>query len=232
MNKIIKKTDLFKASHWWLTSYHIFSFANYYDANNLWFWNLIVFNDDFIDWKSGFPLHPHSNAEILTIVLDWEITHGDTLWNKDTIKKWEIQTMTAWSWVFHSEENNSSKDTHLYQIWFKTHTLWLKPSYKKHKINLENNSINLLSSGDIYDEVWYLNSNVKVYRWIFDKWEKFSYDIKKSKGLFLYLYQWSIKTIIWNLESMYHIRFDIEWEYKFDILKRSDFILIEVDLVE
>ncbi len=229
-NTIINKSQLYKSDHSWLTSYHIFSFADYYDSNNIDFWNLRVFNDDFIKSETWFWLHPHRDTEILTIVLEWEITHGDSLWNKQTTKTWEIQTITAGTWILHSEQNLWKKDVHLYQIWFKTNSFSLKPEYKSHKINLKESSLNLLASLKKENNVWFLNSDVSVYRWKFDKDDNFEFEIKKSKGLFLYVYKWQIE-IDWNkLQTQDHLRYSIEGVYKFKILEKSDFILIEVSL--
>lgn len=229
-NIVIKSNEVYQASHWWLNSRHIFSFADYYDPNNMWFWVMRVFNDDYIDWNSGFWMHPHDNMEILTIVLKNEISHSDSMWNTETIKEWEIQTMSAWTWVFHSEKNLSNNLTHLYQIWFLPNNLWTKPWYKDQKIELNNNNLNLLASNNIDDGVWFLDSNVLVYRGLFDNNQKFDYDLKPWKWLFIYITSWKIE-IDWNvLEEKDQIRYSISWKYTFNVLEKTDFILIEVDL--
>ena len=64
---------------------------------------LRVFNDDTIAPHSGFPQHPHSEMEIVTLVLDGEITHEDTMGNNTTIKKGEVQRMTAGTGLAHWE---------------------------------------------------------------------------------------------------------------------------------
>lgn len=227
-NTIIKKENRYLANHSWLRSYHLFSFAEYYDYNNNNFWNLRVFNDDFIDAKIWFWLHPHSNMEILTIVLNWWITHGDNLWNTETTYAWEIQTMTAWTGIFHSEQNFLDEEVHLYQIWFSPSKIWLTPDYKNHKILLENNKLNLLASWNEEDKVWFLNSFVKVFRWIFDKWEKFEYEILENRGLFIYVSFWTIKNWDEIISSGDQIRFSEIWLYSFEVLEKTDFILINV----
>lgn len=230
MNEIIKSKKIYKKNHGWLKTTHLFSFADYYDLDNMSFWNLRVFNDDYIDSNTWFWLHPHSNMEILTILLDWEITHWDSMWNKQVTKVWEVQTMTAWTWVFHSEQNFWEKQTHLYQIWFMPNKQWLEPDYKNYEIDLVENKLNLLASWSKEDNVWFLNTSIWVYRWIFKKDEDIEYEIKENRGMFLYLKSGKIK--IWDdiIETEDQLRFSYLWNYKIEFLEDSDFILIDVSL--
>lgn len=228
-NRIIKSIYRFLSNHGWLKSYHIFSFADYYDPSNMWFWNMRVFNDDYIEAKSGFWLHPHSNMEILTIVLDWEITHWDTLWNKASVKKWQIQTMSAWTWIRHSEENMWDKLVHLYQIWFLPTHVWNTPWYKDLSINIENNKLNLLASNIEQESVWFLDSDVKVYYWKYDIHKSFEYIVEKWRWLFLYMYKWELIINKSALREGDQLRFELEWIYEFLVNSGdSEFVLIDV----
>lgn len=230
-NRIIKSIYRFLSDHGWLKSYHIFSFANYYDPSNMSFWNMRVFNDDYIESKSGFWLHPHSNMEILTIVLDWEITHWDTLWNKASVKKWQIQTMSAWTWIRHSEENMWDKTVHLYQIWFLPTNLWNTPWYKDLDVNIENNKLNLLASNIEQESVWFLDSDVKVYYWKYDIQKSFEYTVEKSRWLFLYMYKWELIINKSVLREGDQLRFELEWIYEFLVNSNdSEFVLIDVKI--
>ncbi len=104
--------------HGWLDTYHSFSFAEYYDREKMNFWALRVLNDDTIAWWGGFPTHPHSNMEIITIPLEWAVYHRDSMGNEGIIKAWEIQVMSAGTGILHSEFNASKTDPlHLLQIW-------------------------------------------------------------------------------------------------------------------
>jgi len=229
-NQIIKNDLVYKINHWWLKSSHIFSFSEYYDIDNMWFWNMRVFNDDYIAWKSWFWLHPHSNMEILTILLEGEITHGDDLWNKKTIKSWDIQTMSAGTWILHSEENLGDNETHLFQIWFTPLHLWTKPIYRDFKVYLVKNKLNLLASNNKDDVIWYLDSDVNVYRWQFEKNHSFDYQIKKRRGLFLYVNKWELE-IDWEiLKSGDQIRYTAGWSYNFVSKTDSDFVVIDVKI--
>jgi len=65
-----------------LDSYHTFSFANYYDPKYIQFGALRVLNEDRVEGNSGFPTHPHKNAEIFSYILSGELTHRDSMIEK------------------------------------------------------------------------------------------------------------------------------------------------------
>nr|GFD14931.1 hypothetical protein [Tanacetum cinerariifolium] len=56
---------------------------------------LRVFNDDTVAPQNGFPQHPHSEMEIVTLVLEGEVSHEDTLGNRTAITAGEVQRMTS-----------------------------------------------------------------------------------------------------------------------------------------
>lgn len=101
-----------------LKTYWLFSFSNYVDRDNMEFGALRVFNDDVIMPGKGFPEHPHDTMEIVTIVHDGTLTHSDSMGNKATISKGEVQRMSAGKGVLHSEFNEHDTPVHLFQLWF------------------------------------------------------------------------------------------------------------------
>ena len=114
MLKYIPATDRHHAAPaTWLSSHFLFSFADYFDRDNMHFGPLRVFNDDNMAPQSGFPQHPHSEMEIVTLVLDGEITHRDTMGNETSIKAGEVQRMTAGTGLAHAEINQQDKPLHL-----------------------------------------------------------------------------------------------------------------------
>ena len=115
--KKIKKEDIYHDNYGWLDTFHHFSFANYYDPNNMNFGDIRVINDDIIKAGNGFGSHSHKDMEIVTYVISGEISHGDNMENLKTIKSNEIQYMSAGTGVFHSEHNHSNKDSRILQIW-------------------------------------------------------------------------------------------------------------------
>ncbi|GAA5345027.1 hypothetical protein PLACP1_11870 [Planifilum fimeticola] len=82
MIRIIPSEKRYKADHGWLITYHSFSFAEYYDPNNIRFGALRVFNDDTVQPGRGFGEHPHADMEIMTYVIDGTLEHRDSLGNR------------------------------------------------------------------------------------------------------------------------------------------------------
>ncbi|NVP17252.1 pirin family protein [Candidatus Gracilibacteria bacterium] len=229
-NQIIKSNFVYEANHGWLRSRHIFSFAEYFDPSNMSFGNMRVFNDDFIAGKSGFGLHPHSNMEILTIMLSGEITHTDNLGNTATIKSGDIQTMSAGTGILHSEENLSNDETHLFQIWFTPLHLGNKLNYRDFKVYLVKNKLNLLASNNKDDVIGYLDSDVNVYRGNFEKGHSFDYKIGKRRGLFLYVNKGELEIDGEILKSGDQLRYTEGGIYNFISKTDSDFVIIDVKI--
>src|SRR5260221_14166281 len=67
------------ANHGWLQSYQTFSFANYYDPARVHFGALRVLNDDSVAAGMGFGMHPHDNMEIISIPLEGDLQHKDSM---------------------------------------------------------------------------------------------------------------------------------------------------------
>jgi redox-sensitive bicupin YhaK (pirin superfamily) len=110
-------SSLGAANHGWLDAHHHFSFAEYHDPARVHWGALRVWNDDTIAPKSGFPLHPHSDMEIVTYVREGAITHRDSLGNEGRTEAGDVQVMSAGTGIRHSEYNLEDEPTTLFQIW-------------------------------------------------------------------------------------------------------------------
>jgi quercetin 2,3-dioxygenase len=121
----------YHASHGWLESHFSFSFADYYDPNNMQFGPMRVLNDDYIAAAEGFGMHPHREMEIVTLVLSGRLEHQDSLGNKANTTWGGIQRMSAGTGIFHSEMNPSEEEpVELLQMWFMPAVRGLEPSYE------------------------------------------------------------------------------------------------------
>ena len=108
MKKVIHRAGTRGHSdHGWLDSYHTFSFADYHDPERIHFGALRVLNDDTVAGGEGFGAHPHDNMEIVSIPLEGELRHQDSMGHTSVLRTGEIQVMTAGTGIIHSEFNNS-----------------------------------------------------------------------------------------------------------------------------
>lgn len=135
------------ADHGWLNSYHTFSFANYYDPNFQSFGSLRVLNEDRVAGGTGFPTHPHRDAEIFSYILSGELTHRDSMIKKGSegaqgddffrMKRGDVQFTTGGKGIAHSEQNESEKEVHFLQIWALPWARGLTPRYHTKTFNEE-----------------------------------------------------------------------------------------------
>jgi len=125
----IQKSEMGKADYGWLNTTYHFSFAQYFNPRNMRFGVLRVLNDDWIDPRTGFDTHPHSDMEILTYVLQGKLTHGDSMGNRSTLGRGDVQYMSAGTGVLHSEHNLDDEPLHLLQLWILPRAKGLSPKY-------------------------------------------------------------------------------------------------------
>ena len=118
MLKKLPKEKMGTSNLGWLESRFHFSFAEYRNPENINFGVLRVLNDDIIHANSGFDTHPHANMEIVSYIIEGEITHKDSMGNEEVLKAGEVQYLSAGDGIYHSEFNkHKTKDLRLLQIW-------------------------------------------------------------------------------------------------------------------
>ena len=134
----------------WLRSRFHFSFAGYYDPENINFGVLRVLNDDLVAPGTGFDTHPHRDMEIVTYVVDGRLTHADSMGNQHTLSRGEIQYMSAGTGITHSEHNRGEEVLRFLQIWVFPDEKGHRPDYGDHRFPWEarKNQWLLMVSGD------------------------------------------------------------------------------------
>jgi redox-sensitive bicupin YhaK (pirin superfamily) len=146
------------ADHGWLNAYHSFSFASWYNPERIQFGMLRVLNDDTVAAGMGFGTHPHDNMEIITIPLEGDLAHKDSMGNSSTIKTGDVQVMSAGTGIQHSEFNpNADLQTKLFQIWLFPKYRNVEPRYQQITLDIakqKNNFAQILSPNPEDEGVW------------------------------------------------------------------------------
>ena len=115
----------------WLDSWHSFSFSNHYDPAWMGFGPLRVINDDTIAAGQGFGMHPHRDMEIITVMVEGELHHRDSLGHAEVLRAGEVQRMSAGTGVVHSEINGGDRPCRLLQVWVEPSVSGLPPAYEQ-----------------------------------------------------------------------------------------------------
>ncbi|MBK8450426.1 MAG: pirin family protein [Saprospiraceae bacterium] len=195
-SKLMANTILHKsetrgdANHGWLHSKHTFSFANYYNPERMHFGVLRVLNDDIVAPGMGFGTHPHDNMEIISIPLEGDLEHKDSLNNVAIIKNGDIQVMSAGTGIQHSEYNkNKDKQVKFLQIWVFPNKKNITPRYDQITLNLKDryNKLQQIVSPNPNDPGVWIHQNAWFHLAKFDKGLSTEYTFK-SKGNGLYVF--------------------------------------------
>lgn len=190
-NTVLHKADTRGlANHGWLKSHQSFSFANYYNPERMHFGVLRVLNDDVVAPGKGFGAHPHDNMEIISIPLEGDLQHKDSMGNVATIRNGDIQVMSAGTGIQHSEYN-ASKDqpVKFLQIWVFPDKRNVQPRYDQISLNPDDrhNKLQQILSPNPNDAGVWIHQNAWFHLGKFDKEQSANYTIKaKGNGLYVF----------------------------------------------
>lgn len=168
----------------WLNSYHSFSFGEYYDPAHMGVSTLRVINEDSVTPGAGFPTHGHRDMEIVSYVLEGELSHKDSMGNGSVIRPGDVQRMSAGTGVSHSEYNPSnSSGTRFLQIWLLPTERGIAPGYaQKHFTEAERSGrLKLLVSPDGREDSISANSDALMYGSILSAKDQVSYTLPAGR---------------------------------------------------
>ncbi|MFP5439773.1 MAG: pirin family protein [Bacteroidia bacterium] len=195
--KILEHTVLHRANtrghadHGWLNTHHTFSFANYHNPERMHFGVLRVLNDDRVSEGMGFGTHPHDNMEIISIPLEGDLEHKDSMGNKALIKHGDIQVMSAGTGITHSEYNkNTDKAVKFLQIWVFPNKKNVTPRYDQITLNAadRHNKLQQILSPDANDAGVWIHQDVWFHLGRFDKDKGANYTVKrKGNGVYAFV---------------------------------------------
>lgn len=198
MNTVIHKAETRgKANHGWLNSHHTFSFANYHNPERMNFGVLRVLNDDRVQAGMGFGTHPHDNMEIISIPLEGDLEHKDSMGNVAVIKEGDVQVMSAGTGITHSEYNkNKDKEVKFLQIWVFPKEKNVTPRYDQIPINdieKDNEFYQVLSPNKDDQGVW-INQDAWFNLGKFTKGCSDQYEIHKTgNGVYVFVLEGEVE---------------------------------------
>ncbi len=217
-NSVIHKSDSRgKADHGWLVSNHTFSFANYHNPERMHFGVLRVLNDDQVEAGRGFGTHPHDNMEIISIPLEGDLEHKDSMGNTAVIRSEDIQVMSAGTGIMHSEFNkNDDQRVKFLQIWVYPNKRNVTPRYDQitlDKTKSKNKFQQILSPNPDDEGVW-IHQDAWFHLGNFEKNTKTAYQVKKNgNGVYAFIIKGSAEIEgqalaerdgfgVWNIENI------------------------------
>ena len=234
-NTVLHKADTRgHADHGWLNAYHSFSFASWYNPDRVQFGMLRVLNDDTVAAGMGFGTHPHDNMEIITIPLEGDLAHKDSMGNAATIKTGDVQVMSAGTGIQHSEFNpNNNQQTKLFQIWLFPKSRNVTPRYQQITLDTheqKNNFAQILSPNAddagvwIYQDAWFHLAD-------FDKRFSKTYAIKKEgHGMYIFVISGKINVDGQELETRDGLGITDFETIDISALTDAKFLLIEIPM--
>lgn len=184
------------ANHGWLDTHHTFSFANYHNPERMHFGVLRVLNDDKVSPAKGFSTHPHHNMEIVSIPLEGDLEHKDSMGNVSVIKEGDVQVMSAGTGIFHSEYNkNKDKDVRFLQIWVFPREKEVEPRYDQisiREVEKQNEFYQILSPNPDDQGVW-VHQDAWFSLGRFDAGKGDTYSVKRTEnGVYLFVLEGDI----------------------------------------
>lgn len=188
-SKIMANTVLHKAdtrghaNHGWLNSYHTFSFANYHNPERMHFGVLRVLNDDTVSAGKGFGTHPHDNMEIISIPLEGDLEHKDSMGNTTVIRNGDVQVMSAGTGIQHSEYNkNQDQAVKFLQIWVFPNKRNVTPRYDQITLKAEDrkNKLQQILSPNADDAGVWIHQDAWFHLGQLEQGQTVEYNVKKK----------------------------------------------------
>ncbi len=224
------------ADHGWLNTYHTFSFASYYDPDRIHFGALRVLNDDTVKGGRGFGRHPHKDMEIISIPLEGELTHGDSMGNSGTIKSGQVQVMSAGTGVIHSEKNGrSDEDVKFLQIWVIPNVMGVDPRYDELNIadDAQVNHFQQIVSPSRDDEGLWIHQDAWFFYASFNQNIEKTYRLQKEgNGVYIFVIEGSIDIADRVLSSRDGIGIEDVGSFHIKAAENTRILLMEVPMLD
>jgi redox-sensitive bicupin YhaK (pirin superfamily) len=184
------------ANHGWLDSFHSFSFADYYDPENMGYGVLRVINEDRVQPGAGFGTHGHRDMEIITYLLDGKLEHKDSMGNGSIIVPGDVQRMSAGKGVLHSEHNPSRDEpVHLLQIWIEPNVKGIAPGYEQWHLtpDQKRGRLRLIASPDGREGSVTIHQDAALYAGLLDGTGAITHAIAAGRHAYVHVARGSVR---------------------------------------
>ena len=190
-----KSSERGHAEHGWLDSFHSFSFADYYDPAHMGFGPLRVINEDRVQPGKGFGTHGHRDMEIVSYVLEGELSHKDNMGNGSVIEPGDVQRMSAGRGVMHSEYNPSAaRPVHFLQIWIEPNVTGIRPSYEQKRVDAAQKRGRLapIATPDGRDGSVTIHQDATIYATLLDGAERVTHEMADGRRAYVHVARGSV----------------------------------------
>ncbi len=230
MLKKLPKDNMHVSNLGWLESRFHFSFAEYRNYDNMNFGVLRVLNDDIVHAHSGFDTHPHNDMEIISYVIKGEISHKDSMGNEETLRRGEVQYLSAGTGIYHSEHNKGEEELRLLQIWIIPPEKNMTPIYGQERYKEEeakNKLLHIVSSQNGNSKVK-IHQDINMYVSQLENNKSLEFEIEKKRQI--YFIQIEGTSNINGIELNHGDAMEVTQENKLNIvaINNSHFLFIEM----
>ena len=223
--------------HGWLNSWHTFSFAGYYNPDRIHFGALRVLNDDTVSGGMGFGKHPHDNMEIVSIPLEGDLEHGDSMGTTAVIRQGDVQVMSAGTGIIHSEKNkNQDRQVKFLQIWVFPNKKNVQPRYDQKTFSAEEKHnqwatvVSPLGTNDggvqLHQDAWFHLSKL-------DAGKDLSYEVKKKgNGVYVFVLEGEVKIGETTINRRDGLGISETDAFTVEAVSDSEILVMEVPMME
>jgi redox-sensitive bicupin YhaK (pirin superfamily) len=179
-----------RANHGWLDSFHSFSFADYYDPEHMGFGSLRVINEDRVKPGMGFGTHGHRDMEIISYVLEGQLSHKDSIGTGSTIVPGDVQRMSAGRGVMHSEFNPSATEgVHFLQIWIEPAVRGIAPSYEQANVpdEAKRGKLALIAGPENSGAAVKIHQDAKLYATVLEGSDRLTHELSPGRRAYVHI---------------------------------------------
>ncbi|WP_340818361.1 pirin family protein [Methanolobus sp. WCC4] len=187
MIKVVKADERHLVDNDSQNSYWLFSYSDYLDMQNTHFGDIKVFNDETLKAGKAFNTESTNDNEIVTIVLEGELTHEDSTGTKDVLRAGDVQVISAGSGTSFSGMNLTGSDVRLCRMWITSLTQNMKPLCRKENFELDSRKNELVAIvGQGYPGAVKMRANSTIF--MADLEEGKTVDLLADMSRFIFIY--------------------------------------------